>query len=151
MIIMTQAQAFSSLPIGFTGFGQGSVAGLSPLVILMLVVVVALVVIYRNTELGRWMLTVGANPRAAEFSGVPVGRTIQIGHALSGLPTGPQVRRPAWFWPSRATAPSGRAASGRSSRRPGSPRIRRASRRSPSRFWTASGSRRPARSPAFLA
>jgi ribose transport system permease protein len=85
MIIITQAQAFSSLPIGFTGLGQGSVAGLSPLVILMLVVVVALVVIYRNTELGRWMLTVGANPRAAEFSGVPVGRTIQIGHALSGL------------------------------------------------------------------
>jgi ribose transport system permease protein len=85
MIIITQAQAFSSLPIGFTAFGQGSVAGLSPLVILMLVVVVALVVIYRNTELGRWMLTVGANRRAAELSGVPVERTIQIGHALSGL------------------------------------------------------------------
>ncbi len=88
MIIVTQAQAFSSLPIDFLSFGQGSVAGLSPLVVVMVIVAVGLFLLYRNSELGRWMLAVGANPRAAELSGIPVGRTIQIAHALSGLLAG---------------------------------------------------------------
>jgi ribose transport system permease protein len=34
------------------------------------------------------MLAVGANRRAAELSGIPVGRTLQTGHALSGLLAG---------------------------------------------------------------
>jgi ribose transport system permease protein len=88
MIIITQAQAFSNLPLDFLNFGQGSVASLSPLVILTLIVMVGLVLLYRNTELGRWMLAVGASPRTAELSGIPVWRTLQIGHALSGLLAG---------------------------------------------------------------
>jgi ribose transport system permease protein len=88
MIIITQAQAFSNLPLDFLNFGQGSVASLSPLVILTLIVMVGLFLLYRNTELGRWMLAVGASPRTAELSGIPVWRTLQIGHALSGLLAG---------------------------------------------------------------
>jgi ribose transport system permease protein len=88
MIIITQAQAFSTLPLDFLNVGQGSVASLSPLVILTLIIMVGLFLLYRNTELGRWMLAVGASPRTAELSGIPVWRTIQIGHALSGLLAG---------------------------------------------------------------
>lgn len=88
LLIITKAQAFSNLPLEFIGFGQASIGFLSLLLFLVLVIVVLLIVLYRNSELGRWMLAVGANRRAAQFSGIPVGRTLQIGHAISGLLAG---------------------------------------------------------------
>lgn len=88
LLIITKAQAFSNLPAMFTEFGQASIGFLSLLVFLVLIIVGLLVVLYRNSELGRWMLAVGANRRAAQLSGIPVGWTLQTGHALSGLLAG---------------------------------------------------------------
>jgi ribose transport system permease protein len=88
LLIISKAQAFSNLPLGFINFGQASIGFFSLIIFLVLVMVVLLIVLYRNSELGRWMLAVGANRRAAQFSGIPVGRTLQIGHALSGLLAG---------------------------------------------------------------
>ena len=88
LLIITKAQAFSNLPAMFTEFGQASIGFLSLLVFLVLVIIGLLVVLYRNSELGRWMLAVGANRRAAQLSGIPVGWTLQTGHALSGLLAG---------------------------------------------------------------
>src|SRR5260370_18932234 len=72
----------------FTEFGQASIGFLSLLVFFVLVIIGLLVVLYRNSELGRWMLAVCANRRAAQLSGIPVGWTLQTGHALSGLLAG---------------------------------------------------------------
>ncbi|MED7947362.1 ABC transporter permease subunit [Streptomyces sp. BE303] len=41
--------------------------------------------LYGCTRLGRELLLTGANPAAAELSGVPTGRRTVLAHALSGL------------------------------------------------------------------
>lgn len=49
--------------------------------------VIALVVLgflYARTRMGRELLLTGANPAAAELSGIPTGRRIVLAHALSG-------------------------------------------------------------------
>src|SRR5258708_39505280 len=88
LLIITKAQAFSNLPAMFTEFGQASIGFLSLLVFLVLVIIGLLVVLYRNSELGRWILAVGPNPRSPQFSGIPLGWTLQTRHALSGLLSG---------------------------------------------------------------
>ncbi|BCL79086.1 ABC transporter permease [Ktedonobacteria bacterium brp13] len=88
LMIITKAQVFSNLPFDFIRFGQASLGFVSLLLLIVLLLAGLLIVLYRNSELGRWMLAVGANRRAAEFAGIPVGRTLQIGHALSGLLAG---------------------------------------------------------------
>lgn len=78
---------FSQLPDSFTGFSQLELGGLpvSPLVLVMLVVALALFFLYRNMSLGREMLAVGANRQAARMSGLSVSRIVLLTHGLSGL------------------------------------------------------------------
>lgn len=93
VFILTKADAFRDLPDAYTDFGksrwlrQGWLE-LSPLIFIALGIVAALALIYKGTTLGRWMLATGANPRAAELSGVPVTLVVQATHALSGLLAG---------------------------------------------------------------
>jgi ribose transport system permease protein len=87
MLIITHARPFSDLPDSFTSFADGEVAGLpvSPLVLVMLAVGVVLFFLYRNLSLGREMLAVGANRRAARMSGLSVDRIVLLTHGLSGV------------------------------------------------------------------
>jgi ribose transport system permease protein len=87
MLIITHARPFSDLPDSFTSFADGEVAGLpvSPLVLVMLGVGVVLFFLYRNLSLGREMLAVGANRRAARMSGLSVDRIVLLTHGLSGV------------------------------------------------------------------
>ena len=57
---------------------------ISILLIITLVICAALSIFYRYTTLGRQMLAAGANPRAAELSGVRTGRIIIACHMLTG-------------------------------------------------------------------
>jgi len=41
--------------------------------------------LYARTRMGRELLLTGANPAAAELSGIPTGRRVILAHALSGL------------------------------------------------------------------
>ncbi|KUJ63976.1 ABC transporter permease [Streptomyces albus subsp. albus] len=41
--------------------------------------------LYARTRMGRELLLTGANPAAAELSGIPTGRRVVLAHALSGL------------------------------------------------------------------
>src|SRR5205807_5323604 len=86
MLIVTHAKPFSNLPDSFTSFADGEVASVpvSPLVLVMLAVGVALFFLYRNLSLGREMLAVGANRRAARMSGLSVDRVVLLTHGLSG-------------------------------------------------------------------
>ncbi len=89
MFILTKVEAFRDLPPGLIEFGQMRIFGMiSPLVIVMVVVLLALFLLYRGTTLGRQMLATGANPRTARVSGVPVGRIITLTHMLSGALAG---------------------------------------------------------------
>jgi ribose transport system permease protein len=85
MIFLSQAQAFNELPAEVTQFGKMRLFGkVSVLLVITLVVCVALSVFYRFTTLGRQMLAAGANPRAAELSGIRTGRVITACHMLTG-------------------------------------------------------------------
>ncbi len=86
MIVLTGAEAFRNLPSAFTDFGRMRFFGwVSSLLVVALVVGVLLFLLYRYTALGRQMLATGANPKAAELSGVPVRRIVVLAHVLSGL------------------------------------------------------------------
>ena len=85
MVFLTKAEAFNGLPSEVTAFGRMKLVGpVSVLLVTTLVVSAGLLILYRLTSLGREMLAVGANARAAELSGVPVGRTIIACHMLTG-------------------------------------------------------------------
>ena len=86
MLIITHSDPFSRLPDSFTSFSEAEVAGLpiSNLVLVTLGVGVALFFLYRNLSLGREMLAVGANRRAARMSGLSVDRVVLLTHGLAG-------------------------------------------------------------------
>ena len=85
MIVLTGAEPFRALPPEFIRFGKMRVFNIvSPLIFVTLAVTVLLIYLFNNTSFGRKILAAGANPEAAELSGVPVGRMVVYGHALSG-------------------------------------------------------------------
>ncbi|MFN4142734.1 ABC transporter permease [Aestuariivirga sp.] len=85
MIFLTQAQAFNALPAEVTGLGKMRLFGkVSVLLVVTLLVCAGLGLFYRFTVLGRQMLAAGANPRAAELSGIRTGRVITACHMLTG-------------------------------------------------------------------
>ncbi|TMC34937.1 MAG: ABC transporter permease [Chloroflexi bacterium] len=73
MLIITHSDPFSRLPDSFTSFSETEVAGLPVFFCL-----------YRNLSLGREMLAVGANRRAARMSGLSVDRVVLFTHGISG-------------------------------------------------------------------
>lgn len=85
MIVLTKAEAFNALPKSFIDLGRlryfGFVSGMLPLALLT---ALALWLFFNRTSLGREIVAAGANPRAAELSGIKVARTITVAHALSG-------------------------------------------------------------------
>jgi ribose transport system permease protein len=86
MLILTKAVPLNGLPPEVGAFGKLRIAGVvSPLLLIAMAICAVLFVLYRYSSLGRRILAAGANSRAAEMSGVPVGRVVTISHALSGL------------------------------------------------------------------
>ncbi|GGE11409.1 ABC transporter permease [Aureimonas endophytica] len=89
MIFLTRAESFRQLPPAFAAFGRAKLGGtVSPLLLVTIAVMLALVYLYRFTALGREMLAAGARPEAAELSGIRVGRVFVLCHVLSGLLAG---------------------------------------------------------------
>ncbi len=85
MIFLTKAQSFNQLPPEVPGFGKWKIGGvISPLLIISIAMCAALSFFYRFTTMGRAMLAAGANPRAAELSGIRTGRIITACHVLTG-------------------------------------------------------------------
>jgi ribose transport system permease protein len=90
MLILTKATPLNALPKSAAAFGQMRIGGgwVSPMLAVAVAVGVALIIFYRYSVIGRQPLATGANQRAAEMSGVPVGRRIVAAHALSGMLAG---------------------------------------------------------------
>jgi ribose transport system permease protein len=85
MLILTKAAIFNGVPPEIAAFGRMRWSFVSPLLLIAIAIGLCLIVLFRFTALGREILAAGANARAAELSGVPVGRVIIIAHTLSGL------------------------------------------------------------------
>ena len=89
MIFLTKAQSFNQMPPEVQGLGKMKLGGVvSPLLLISLAVCLALSLFYRFTSAGRAMLAAGANPKAAELSGIRTGRMITACHALTGALAG---------------------------------------------------------------
>ena len=72
----------------FQFIGLGRVFGVPAQVLLMLAVVAAAAWLLRRTVLGRQVLAVGGNERAARLAGVPAGRVKRLVYAASGALAG---------------------------------------------------------------
>lgn len=89
MIFLTQAGSFRELSTEYVQFGRMKLGGvLSPLLLLTLVTALLLSLFFNFTATGRGLLAAGANPEAAELSGIRVDRMIILCHSLSGVLAG---------------------------------------------------------------
>ena len=90
MLAITQANSYDDLPKAFLTFSRIRLMGypVSPLVLVMLGAAALLWLLYSKTRLGREILAVGSNRRAAAMSGVNVNMTLVKTHMLSGLLAG---------------------------------------------------------------
>lgn len=83
--VITKGGSYNELPevirtISRTQFGP------VPLTFIISLVIVAIAfIVFHYTNIGRNLMAVGANKRAAKFAGINVDGTIILGHALSGL------------------------------------------------------------------
>jgi len=85
---LTQVQPFYKMPADFRALGNLQLAGVPILAIVMLAIAVGLWYLFRSVGLGRQILTLGANPLAAELAGVPIARVRITVYTLSGLLAG---------------------------------------------------------------
>ena len=82
---LTAGKPFYYLPESFKALGAWTLAGIPGLLFVMLAIATALWFLFSRVGLGRQILAVGANPRAAELAGVSVNRCRVIVHALAGF------------------------------------------------------------------
>ena len=85
MIFLTKANAYNGLPPEVQAFGKMKFfKTISPILLISIAMCLFLAAFYKLTTLGRQMLAAGANPRAAELSGIRTGRVIMACHMLTG-------------------------------------------------------------------
>jgi ribose transport system permease protein len=82
---ITSANPYYNIDQALVQWGQARTGVLPHPAIVALIVAALLGVLFYRLVLGRWILAVGGNVRAAEMTGVPVGRVIISAHVLSGF------------------------------------------------------------------
>ena len=82
---ITSGKPFYYLPDSFKAVGSMTIANVPVLLLVMAVVAAALWFLFSRVGLGRQILAMGANQRAAELAGVPVNRSRILVHALAGF------------------------------------------------------------------
>ena len=87
MLMLTEAEAFRRLPETFTDFGSMKLFNkyVSPLLLLSVATCFVLFYLFQYTDIGRKLLAAGANPDAAELSGISVNTMFVYCHMLSGF------------------------------------------------------------------
>jgi ribose transport system permease protein len=83
---VTEAQPFYAVPQGVKDFGNLSMIGPVPwLVVPMALASLGIWFLLNRLRIGRYILAIGNNPNAAELSGINQRATITWAHAISGL------------------------------------------------------------------
>ena len=75
-------------PDPFVDFGSGDIHGIPYLVIVAAVMCIASMLAASWLPAGRWIVSIGVNPRAAFLVGVPVKLTVAMLYVLTGLSVG---------------------------------------------------------------
>jgi len=82
---ITNANPYYNIDKTLVAWGQARTGILPHPVIVAIFVAVLLGILFHRLVLGRRILAVGGNSRAAEMTGIPVGRVIISAHVLSGF------------------------------------------------------------------
>ncbi len=82
---ITQSVPYYHLPDDFQAFGEANLFGVPVIFVVALLLALALGAVFRYASFGRQILAFGANPRAAELSGIPLGRLQVAVYGLSGF------------------------------------------------------------------
>lgn len=82
---LTQSRTIYGLPESFNAIGQSSLYFIPYALIVTTILVIIGHVMLSRTLWGRWLYAVGGNVKAANISGVPVGLTIKLAYAASGM------------------------------------------------------------------
>lgn len=82
---MTRAVPIYGINQGFVDVGRMTVGGVSVLLFVLIPVVIAVVFVVHKTSIGRQILAVGGNSRAAELSGVSVNKVIIVSNIFAGV------------------------------------------------------------------
>jgi ribose transport system permease protein len=85
MLILSHGAPLNGLPHEMGAFGKAMIGPVPALAFVALAIGALLHILFAHSVLGRQILAVGANSRAAEMSGVPVSRVIVVVHVLSGV------------------------------------------------------------------
>lgn len=83
--ITNQQSVFENVPQSYTHIANGTVFGVSNQVVFCLAVLVILLVVLELTVTGRRMYAIGANPDAAELSGIRVRELRLLGFVLAAV------------------------------------------------------------------
>lgn len=75
-------------PEPFVDFGSGSTFDIPNLVIVASIVCIATMIAMSWLPVGRWIISIGVNPRAAFLVGIPVKATVATLYVLTGLAVG---------------------------------------------------------------
>lgn len=87
-VLLTQGSVISGFPNGFLFIGNGTIYGIPMPLIIFLLCAVLVGFSLERTPFGVYSTMIGSNPRAAEFSGVPVKRVLVWVYIASGLLAG---------------------------------------------------------------
>ena len=83
---ITHAKPFYNLPAGYNWIGSYNIGGFLPLMIVICLVFTILVgILFKYTSLGRQILALGGNSKAAALSGIPIKKIIIIKHIISAV------------------------------------------------------------------
>ncbi|MCH8613284.1 ABC transporter permease [Arsenicicoccus dermatophilus] len=87
-LVLSGGTVLMGLPRSFTDVALTTVAGIPLIFEIMLLMAVLVAVVVGRTTLGLRMRLVGANPRAADYSGIRRGRVLTLTYLLSGTLAG---------------------------------------------------------------
>ncbi len=81
---MGQGSIFG-FPDSFVNFGSGDTLGIPNLVIVAAIICIICMVAMSYLPVGKWIVSIGVNPRAAFLVGIPVKATVAVLYVLTGL------------------------------------------------------------------
>jgi ribose transport system permease protein len=87
-LILTNGMPVQNVPKGFSFLGEGSIAGVPFVLVLLLVIALIVHVILEHTKLGRYAFAIGSNADAAFYAGIPVKFHTTMIYGICGMLTG---------------------------------------------------------------
>jgi len=82
---ISNATPFYNLPDSYKFIGYGKILGIQILLWVCIIVFIICGILFRHLSIGRQILSVGGNIKAAELSGVPIHKVIILSNIFSGL------------------------------------------------------------------